>query len=103
MLVEGKSCWKDVLEAKYGKVGRGELKLKNINNVSFWWKDLVTLGEVRGVVGEWTQHVFTKLCSGGSTKFWTNAWVGGATLKEIFSRLFDMSTQASQTIKEVGS
>jgi hypothetical protein len=74
-----------VLEAKYDDIECLKLTIGSGKKYSLWWKDLVELGVVRAVVGDWTQEIFTKkLGSGGTTKFWLDKWVGSAPLCNIF-------------------
>jgi hypothetical protein len=87
--VQDGSLWKQVLEAKYGDVGKGKLSLGRGNRYSLWWKDLVGLGVTNGVEENWTQHVFSKkLRYGGLTRFWLDRWVGLTPLCETFPQLF---------------
>jgi hypothetical protein len=71
LLVEGGSQWKKVMSAKYGEVGGLDLGLGVRSRASLWWKDLVSMGVVRGVPGDWLHEVFVKkLDNGSNTKFW---------------------------------
>jgi hypothetical protein len=103
LLVDHDSLWKKVLEAKYGGVGRGSLSLPRGNKFSLWWKDIVEIGKINGVEGDWTQLVFSKkLGCGGSTRFWLDRWVGMTPLCDIFPRLFKVSLQSEFLIKDMG-
>jgi hypothetical protein len=103
LLVDHDSLWKKVLEAKYGGVGRGSLSLPRGNKFSLWWKDIVEIGKINGVEGDWTQLVFSKkLGCGGSTRFWLDRWVGVAPLCDTFPRLFKVSLQSESLIKDMG-
>jgi hypothetical protein len=79
----------------------------NVNhrlNILSFIKDLVGLGNVRGVERDCIHEIFIKkLGSGGSTKFWLDRLVGLAPLCKVFPRLFQVSLQPSLTIKEMGA
>jgi hypothetical protein len=95
--------WKNVLEAKYSDVGRASLPMGRQYKTSLWWKDVASLGVIRGVEGDWTQDAFIKkLGCGGSTRFWLDHWVGVAPLCVTFSCLFRISLQSELLIKGMG-
>jgi hypothetical protein len=101
--VEHDLLWKNVLEARYGGVGRSILSLPRGNKFSLWWKDLVEIGKTNGADGDWTQLVFSKkLGCGGSTRFWLDRWVGMTPLCDTFPRLFKVSLQSESLIKDMG-
>ncbi|KAK2422417.1 hypothetical protein QL285_032952 [Trifolium repens] len=104
LLVEDGSLWKKVLEAKYGGVGRQPLSMNRNYKFSSWWRDLVGLGVLPGVEGDWTQDVFVrKVGIGGSTRFWLDAWVGNVPLCVTFPRLFKISLQTNLCVKDMGA
>jgi hypothetical protein len=94
--------WKKVLEVKYGSVKGLNLIIGCENKYFLSWKDIVDLGVLRGVTGDWLQEIFTKnFGSGGSIKFWLDRWVGSSPLYEVFPILFQVSLQLGLTIKEM--
>jgi hypothetical protein len=103
LLVENDLLWKNVLEAKYGGVGRSSLSLPRGKKFSLWWKDLVEIGNTKGTNEDWTQLVFSKkLGCGGSTRFWLDRWIGMEPLCDTFPRLFKVSSQSESLIKDMG-
>jgi hypothetical protein len=77
LLSEGDSIWKNVLRDKYdgGESGFGwNSSVLTPNNVSPWWKDLVSVGLVVGT--DRFQGIFFKRIGNGSdTSFWHDTWV----------------------------
>ncbi|CAJ2660747.1 unnamed protein product [Trifolium pratense] len=70
---------------------------------SLWWRDLVGLGVLRGVEGDWTHQAFIKkLGSGGATRFWLDRWVGVRPLCDVFPCLFKIYLQPDLLIRDVG-
>ncbi|KAK2449929.1 hypothetical protein QL285_009079 [Trifolium repens] len=103
LLMEHGSLWKRVLGAKYGDVGGHILSLGRGYKLSLWWKDLVGLGVVSGVGGDWVQEVFAKeLGNGSGTKFWTDTWIGREPLCSYFPRLFKMALHPESSVKDMG-
>jgi hypothetical protein len=69
---------------------------------SLWWKDLVGLGVVRGVTGDWLHDAFEKrLDNRRNIKFWLDTWCGSVSLVDAFSRLFRLSLQAEDMIYDM--
>jgi hypothetical protein len=103
LLTNHGSLWKRVLGAKYGEVGGHNLSLGRGYKLSLWWKDLIGLGVLSGVEGDWVQEVFVKvLGDGGGTKFWREAWVGRESLCLTFPRLFKIALHPESSVKEMG-
>ncbi|GAU47706.1 hypothetical protein TSUD_177110 [Trifolium subterraneum] len=103
LLMEEGPLWRNVLDAKYGGVGRANLSIGRGNHFSLWWKDLVGLGTRSGGVVDWTQDIFSKkLGCGGSTSFWLDRWVGIVPLCVSFPRLYNLSLQPALKIKDMG-
>jgi hypothetical protein len=71
------------------------------NNASPWWNDLVSVGTIDGL-DRLRGIFFRKLGNGGDTSFWYDTWVGVHPLKEVFPRLFLVSTQKECCVSEVG-
>jgi hypothetical protein len=70
---------------------------------SLWWKDLLGLGVVRGVEGDWILEVFAKeVGDGGATRFWLDPWVGSDTLCYFFPRLFKVALHLELNVKDIG-
>jgi hypothetical protein len=102
--VEDGSLWKKVLEAKYDGVGRVSLSIviDRRNKYSLWWKDVVDLGVLPGVRGEWTQEVFVrKVRNGGATRFWLDVWAGREPLCVTFPRLFKVPLQPNLSVMDM--
>jgi hypothetical protein len=103
LLVEEGSQWKNILSAKYGEVGGLVLGMGARSRASLWWRDLVGLGVVRGVPGDWLQEVFVKkLGNGSNTNFLHDIWCGPVKLAEVYPRLFKLSLQPDDFIRQIG-
>jgi hypothetical protein len=103
LLSEDKPQWKLVLEAKYGGVGRFPLSIGWMHKASLWWRDLVGLGAVRGVAGDWLEEAFIhNIGDGGDTIFWHHRWCAVGPLAVAFPRLYSISLQANAFIKDMG-
>jgi hypothetical protein len=104
LLSEGQSIWKKVLQERYGGGERGVGWMSRLlppNIASSWWNDLVSVGVVVGS-DRLRDIFFRKLGNGGDTIFWHDTWVGVQPLKEVFPRLFLVSTQKECSVSEVG-
>jgi hypothetical protein len=103
LLSEDKPQWKLVLDAKYGGVGRFPLSIGWMHKASLWWRDLVGLGAVRGVAGDWLEEAFIhNIGDGGDTIFWHHRWCAVGPLAVAFPRLYSISLQANAFIKDMG-
>ncbi|MCI07871.1 ribonuclease H protein, partial [Trifolium medium] len=103
LLVEDKSQWKLALEAIYGDIGRPSLSFGRSKKTSIWWRDLVGLGVLRGVDGDWLEDSFVqKIGDGGDANFWHGNWCVLGPLVKAFPRLFSISLQSEACIKEMG-
>jgi hypothetical protein len=103
LLSEDNPQWKLVLEAKYGCVMRSSLSIGRVHKASLRWRDLVGMGVVRGVVGDWLENAFVHIIDDGSdTIFWHHHWCVAGPLAVAFPRLFSISLQPEETIKDIG-
>jgi hypothetical protein len=101
LLLEEEKVWKNVISAKYGDrvLGNGRLEPSG-SMCSSWWRDICNLDQG---VGWFNQLAFKKLGSGNSIKFWKDTWLGDQSLEQRFPRLFSISTQQDETVREMGS
>jgi hypothetical protein len=103
LLAENNPLWKLVLKAKYGFVGRSVLAIARLNKASLWWRDLVGLGVVSGVVGDWMKNIFIhNIGDECDTIFWHHHWCALGSLAYAFPRLFRISLQPEAFIKAMG-
>jgi hypothetical protein len=103
LLAEDNPLWKLVLKAKYGFVGRPVLSIGRLNKASLWWRDLVGLGVVSGVAGDWLENIFIhSIGDGGDTNFWHHHWCALGSLADAFPRLFRILLQPDAFIKDMG-
>jgi hypothetical protein len=92
LLVEKDRLWYRVLAARYGVEG-GRLT-DGGREASSWWRDISTLREE-----EWFHNnVHQVVGDGKNTFFWTDVWVGGMSLRDRFSRLFDLSLLKEESV-----
>jgi hypothetical protein len=104
LLSEGKSIWKNALQERYsgGERGFGWIsRLLAPNIASTWWVDLISVGLIDGT-DRLRDIFFKRIGNGGETSFWHDTWVGTQPLKEVFPRLFLVSTQKESSVFEVG-
>ncbi|GAU36827.1 hypothetical protein TSUD_320640 [Trifolium subterraneum] len=67
---------------------------------SAWWNDLCRLD--RG--GTWfTQVVRKRMGDGNTINFWKDIWVGNQTLQQRFPRLYGISVQQDNSVRDVGN
>ncbi|MCH96537.1 LINE-1 reverse transcriptase like, partial [Trifolium medium] len=102
LLMDEDEVWKDVIIAKYGHQAVGSVSFENVAFGSLgspWWGDLCKLDSG---VGWFRQVVSKKVGRGNSTLFWKEVWVGDQPLEQRFKRLFDISLQQLDNIKDVG-
>jgi hypothetical protein len=100
---EEQSIWKNVLINRYGDGVRGfgwMSRTLSSNVASIWWNDLVKIGVVEGE-DRLNGIFYKKIGNGGDTSFWHDTWVGVNPLKEVFPRLFLISTQKDHSVLEV--
>ncbi|MCH80955.1 putative ribonuclease H protein [Trifolium medium] len=102
LLVESDELWK-VVVAKYGVGALGNVGLEGLNPrpiSSVWWGEICRLDKG---IGWFSQVAVKKLGNGNSIKFWKDVWVGEQCLAQRFSRLFGISVQQDEFIRNVGS
>jgi hypothetical protein len=92
LLVEKESLWYRVLVARYGM--RDGQVCAGGRDSSVWWRNVSTLrwegwfhGNVSRVLGD-----------GRNTLFWTDVWIGEVTLRDRFSRLYDLSLRKGESV-----
>ena len=98
---EDNGLWKQVIESKYGSWRN--LNDPNISRfASRWWKDI---NKVCGSTtqGLWFDKSFEWVVGEGrKVKFWEDNWIGEATLKCRFHRLYSLSECRDMVIGDVG-
>jgi hypothetical protein len=96
------SCWKVVLQSKYGdNLASKHLQQEHseVRLASIWWKDICKLeGNDRWL----TETIVKKVGNGRSTSLWTDAWLGNFTLKDRFPRLYSISIAKDVMVAEAG-
>ncbi|XP_057443259.1 uncharacterized protein LOC130735191 [Lotus japonicus] len=92
LLKDKDNLWSKVLHAKY----------KNTVPVdaSSWWKDLNLMCFDEGLGGWMEDGLCQKIGEGNDTKFWHDNWLGSRPLRDIYVRLYYLSTQQNHTIEE---
>ena len=95
MLEEKESLWFRVLASRYGVVG-GWL-VGDGRGSSLWWRDVHDLCRE-----EWfSDHVSRLVGNGKQTLFWTDAWLGEASLSFRFKRLYDLTVFKGESVFEL--
>ncbi|RHN60029.1 putative RNA-directed DNA polymerase [Medicago truncatula] len=92
VLTERDSLWFRVLAARNGVEG-GYL-CSGGRNESVWWR---SIGALRSE-GWFRYHVSRSLGDGSSVLFWTDVWVGELSLRDRFSRLYDLSVLKGESV-----
>jgi hypothetical protein len=92
--------WKSTLAAKYGNtiVGvRLDDDVGRSREASSWWK---TISKIDGQTSWFNVHLKNKVGNGAKTLFWRDIWVGDRPLKDVFPRLFSVSTSKDLLVSE---
>jgi hypothetical protein len=64
---------------------------------SLWWKDICSIGT--NLNNNWfLQSAIKKLGNGNQTSFWRDTWVGGVPLRDLFPRLFSITTHKEVSV-----
>jgi hypothetical protein len=95
--------WKSTLAAKYGNTivgARLDDDGGRSREASSWWK---TISKIDGHTSWFNDHLKNKVGNGAKTLFWRDIWVGDRPLKEVFPRLFSVSTSKDLLVSEAGA
>lgn len=66
-----------------------------------WWSKVVSL--LGGEKGKWfVNNLKLSLGNGLSLSFWEGPWAGATSMREKFTRLFHLSEQKNELVREVG-
>jgi hypothetical protein len=87
MLVDKPGLWYRVLAAWYGEeVGRVK---EGCQGSSSWWREITRIRNGEGLVKGWfDEGVEWRVGNGLETSFWSDLWVGEASLSVRFPRLY---------------
>jgi hypothetical protein len=104
LLCDDPALWKQVLIAKYGGGLQREVIFNNIPGAriaSNWWKDICRIEDcVEGK--KWlVENIRRRMNNGDSTLFWSQHWIGEASLEVMFPRLFSLSLQRQGTVRDM--
>jgi hypothetical protein len=103
LLQPGMPLWKEILVAKYGNHIVDHVVWSNRRipgSSSSWWKEICTLEGVVPLKNWLGDSIVRKVGNGGSTLFWSSNWIGGASLSNLFPRLFSLSNHKEGTVDE---
>lgn len=65
------------------------------------WKDILTVGQRGGnFLGLFMANAKIVVGDGHKIRFWIDVWLGGASLKSLFLRIFGICTQKSIVVSE---
>ena len=104
LISDNGSLWKNVLQDKYGDglVALGFLSEGLRSRIaSNWWKDLMML-VVDGGESWFVTEVVRKLGDEMNTSFWNDKWHSDGVLRNLYPRLFALSTQKNFMVGELG-
>ncbi|MCH82343.1 LINE-1 reverse transcriptase like, partial [Trifolium medium] len=102
LLASDSEVWKDVILSKYGmaSIGIGNLCDYEASRLdSEWWTDICSLDKESRCFAD---AVEKKVGDGNITRFWTDIWLGNQSLRQRFPRMYGISTQKENTIKNMG-
>ena len=94
--------WKEVLFSKYGgwrflgEEGKGR-------SCSLWWKDLKEVWSSEGWGRCFEDNFEWKVGDGKDIYFWKDSWLKGEALKNVYPRLFSISSNKNAKLLELGS
>lgn len=94
MLRDHESMCCRVLWAKY--------KNQVPQNTSAWWKDLHASCFDASSGGWFEEGIQRRIGEGNDTQFWNEKWLGVDCLRDLFGRLFILSMQQNNKIKDMG-
>ncbi|XP_057809058.1 uncharacterized protein LOC131023530 [Salvia miltiorrhiza] len=100
----GGSLWTKIVKSIYGELVWGDegirLSRKGKSGTG-WWGKIISLGGNSNC--EWLLNkIERRVGNGSNTSFWGQKWVGGSTLKLVFPRLFQLSSNKEARIGDLG-
>jgi len=107
----GKWCWRLLVDkgsmlyrvfvARYGE--EDERLAVGGRSVSSWWKEVASIRDGLGEVGEgwFRDNVERKVGDGIDTSFWLDPWVGDAPLCVRYGRVFDLAVNKSISVADM--
>lgn len=102
--LKNESLWARTIRARHGDIllnHRGQLPISEWGCKSSWWaKILATMGKVG--TGWFWSNLFQRLGDGNNISFWNDCWVGDKLLRELFPRLYHLSTNIEGKVCEKG-
>lgn len=103
-LTEKESLWTRVIRSRHGSPPwlQGRHVSAGKGRKVGWWKKISSL--VEGDEGVWFwERMRQRIGDGREVRFWDGAWSGERTLKELFPRLFHLSTKKEGMVNEMGN
>ncbi|XP_068475151.1 uncharacterized mitochondrial protein AtMg00310-like [Phaseolus vulgaris] len=94
--------WKDIIFSKYGG-WRNLGEAGNGRSCSLWWKDLKEVWSLEGWGRCFEDSFEWKVGDGKDIYFWKDSWLMGEALKNVFPRLFSISSNKNAKLSELGS
>lgn len=100
---EKQALWRRIICSKYGMnldLWQPNMVIKR--NVSVIWKDIIQIQSRKPLVfSKFTENINISIGDGRSIAFWTDEWVDGKSLKNLFPRIFSIILQKEETLAEV--
>jgi hypothetical protein len=103
LLQPGLPLWKEVLVARYGShlpLEADWSRYRIPTSASKWWKNIVALDNVVPGKNWFLEALVRKFGNGLSTSFWSIKWIGDAPLVVTFPRLFSLSNQKENNVRD---
>jgi len=94
--------WKEVLFSKYGR-WRSLGEEGKDRCCSLWWKDLKEVWSLGGWGRSFEDSFEWKVGDGKNIYFWKYSWLKGEALKNVYPRLFSISSNKDAKLLEFGS
>jgi len=93
--------WKEILEFRYGS-WRDMNTSRTARQISNWWIDLCKVCDVENHSNWFDNNVIWEIKDGENVRFWEDKWVGDISLKERFTRLYNISMCQESVMSDLG-
>jgi mannosylglycoprotein endo-beta-mannosidase len=104
LLQPGLPLWKEVLVARYGAhilVEADWSRCRVPTSASKWWKNIVAIDDVVPDKKWFSEALVRKIGNGLATPFWNSKWIGDSPLAITFPRLFSLSIQKENNVRDL--
>lgn len=89
-LTEPHSLWTRIVASINGEVPGSTWMGRRADRWSVWTDICRASGEIDSLGHDFTNLITKEVLSGNKTRFWEDDWIGGCSLKDKFTRLYDL-------------